>query len=153
MKTAFEIAEMLDRAGYTLRREFSGKFGPSDPGCCIPEVIRELGLIEMVDLKTSQPRIRATNAQLTEFDWVTNLVRRVLAGPARASDRYLIFRKAGMVRLPNGKWAERKQKALAREFGVHRHTIRHRLTALYVELSNGTKLIQKDRVPDAQIAA
>jgi len=153
MKTALEIAEALDRAGQTLRRNFSGKFGPRDPGCCIPEVVRELGLIEMVDLKATKPRIQATNAQLTEFDWVTNLVRRVLAGPSRASDRYLIFRKAGMVRLPNGKWADRKQKALAQEFGVHRNTIRHRLTALYVELSNGTKLVQKRHVQAGEIRA
>lgn len=152
MKTAVEIAEALDRAGQTLRRNFAGKFGPRDPGCCIPEVVRELGLIEMVDLKATKPRIQATNAQLTEFDWVTNLVRDVLAGPARASDRYLIFRKAGMMK-KDGKWMDRKQKSLAKEFGVHRHTIRHRLTALYVELSNSTKLVRKRHIPEARIQA
>lgn len=154
MKTAVDIADALDRAGVTLRREFAGKFGPSDPGCSMPEMLRELGLIEMVGLKNSKVRIRATNAELTEFDWITNLVRAVIHGDERLPDRMLLWRKAGMLRDERGKWIDRKQKAIARDLGVHRHTVRHRLTALYVELSNSTKLIVRIRhIPTEQVAA
>lgn len=154
MKSALQIAEMLDNAGVTLRREFAGKGGPAQPGSAMPEVAAELGLIDMVGMKNTRAIIRATNADLTEFDYITALVCAVCHGDERKDDRMLLWRKAGMLRDRDGKWLNRKQKAIARDLGVHRNTVTNRLTALYVELSNSTRIFVHNRVvQNAQIAA
>jgi hypothetical protein len=146
MKTALQIEELLENAGVTLRREFIGKGGPAEPGSAMPEVAADLGLIDMVGMQNTRAIIRATNADLTEFDYITKLVCAVCHGDARKADRMLLWRKAGMLRDKDGKWLNRKQKAIARDLGVHRNTITNRLLSLYVELSNSTRLFVHNSV-------
>ena len=127
MKTTLEIANALDEAGYTLRRlSVSGGF-PAGHKSNWPETLRELGLIEMLDLKTEVRKSPPTAKAISNFDRLHALIAEAELTP---DERRLMWMRAGCIPGKRRSW-----KAIGHEFHCDKSTAWRRYVAILTQLS------------------
>lgn len=127
MKTALEIAEALDEAGHTLRRlSASGGF-PAGHKSNWPETMRELGLIEMVDLKTEVRKSPPTAKAISNFDKLHAIIA---ASTLTPDERRLLWWRAGCIPGHRRSW-----KHIARHFGMCVRTAQRHYLAHCIQLA------------------
>ena len=127
MKTALEIAEALDEAGHTLRRlSVSGGF-PAGHKSNWPETLRELGLIEMLDLKTEVRKSPPTAAAISRFDKLHAIIA---ASDLTPDERRLLWWRAGCIPGKRRSW-----KVIARHFGICTRTAQRHYLAHCIQLA------------------
>jgi hypothetical protein len=127
MKTALEIANALEEAGHTLRRlSVSGGF-PKGYKSNWPETMRELGLIEMLDLKTEVRKSPPTARAISEFDKLHALIAEAALTP---DERRLMWMRAGCIPGKRRSW-----KVIGHEFKCDKSTAWRRYVAILQQLS------------------
>jgi hypothetical protein len=127
MKTTLEIADALDEAGYTLRRlSASGGF-PAGYKSNWPETLRELGLIEMLDLKTEVRKSPPTARAISEFDKLHALIAQADLTP---EERRLMWMRAGCIPGKRRSW-----KAIGHEFRCDKSTAWRRYVVILDQLA------------------
>lgn len=127
MKTAIEIANALDEAGYTLRRlSVSGGF-PAGHKSNWPETLRELGLIEMLELRTEVRKSPPSAKAISEFDRIHALIAQADLTP---DDRRMMWMRAGCIPGMRRSW-----KAIGHAFHCDKSTAWRRYVVILAQLS------------------
>lgn len=129
--TESEIEEALERMGYTLRRMSKSGCWPAGYKSNWPETLRELGLIEMVDLKTEVRRAPPSKDNITELDFLLVLIAQSDLSP---ESRRLIYMRAGCIPGKRRSW-----KAIEGEFRIHRVTAWRKWREILAQLAKDAR--------------
>jgi hypothetical protein len=126
-----DIEEAIERMGHTLRRMSKAGCWPAGYKSNWPETLRDLGLIEMLDLKTEVRKSPPSKDAITELDYMMILIASADITP---EDRKIIYMRAGCVPGKRRAW-----KVIEAEFRQHRVTLWKKWRAALAQLAKDAR--------------